>query len=159
VKGPEPGRRYIWKPTTNHGGLRDLWDAGVIKPGARVRLIELRSRGEATEVVSARLLPGWWRVVSPPQVLPGDTTTVAIIEPEGDRRRGDEFDHRQQEEGLAAAGLRPVQFLVPDTHAPGFAEAVRRQCLEIAAAEGTPEGREEAAFWDGVTAEAWDGLE
>jgi hypothetical protein len=66
---------------------------------------------------------------------------------------------RQRREKLRPAGLRPVQIWVPDTRAPGFAEAVRRQCQAIAAAEDTPEGREEAAFWEAATADAWDGLE
>jgi hypothetical protein len=29
----------------------------------------------------------------------------------------------------------------------------------IAVAEDTPQGREEAEFWERVTADAWDGLE
>jgi Protein of unknown function (DUF3018) len=48
---------------------------------------------------------------------------------------------------------------VPDTRAPGFAEEVRRQCRMLAAAEDRPQGREHAAFWEAVTADAWDGLE
>lgn len=59
---------------------------------------------------------------------------------------------------LRAAGLRPVQLWVPDTRAPGFAEEIRRQCKLIAAAEATPEGREELVFWEAVAAEAWDDL-
>jgi len=59
---------------------------------------------------------------------------------------------------LRAAGLRPVQLWVPDTRAPGFTEEIRRQCKLIAAAEATPEGREELAFWEAVAAEAWDDL-
>jgi hypothetical protein len=60
---------------------------------------------------------------------------------------------------LRAAGLRPVQVWLPDTRAPGFAEEVRRQCRAIAAAEATPEGREELAFWEAATAHVWDGFE
>jgi hypothetical protein len=48
---------------------------------------------------------------------------------------------------------------VPDTRVPGFTEEVRRQCRMLAAAEDTPQGREHAAFWEAVTADAWDGLE
>jgi len=59
---------------------------------------------------------------------------------------------------LRAAGLRPVQLWVPDTRAPGFTEEIRRQCKLIAAAEATPEAREELAFWEAVAAEAWDDL-
>ena len=32
---------------------------------------------------------------------------------------------------MRAAGLRPVQFWVPDTRLPGFAAEVRMQCLAI----------------------------
>jgi hypothetical protein len=60
---------------------------------------------------------------------------------------------------LRAAGLRPVQVWLPDTRAPGFADEVRRQCRAIAAAEATPEGRGEVAFWEAATADAWDGLD
>jgi hypothetical protein len=66
---------------------------------------------------------------------------------------------RQTRAKLRAAGLRPVQVWVADTRAPGFAEEVRRQCRMIAVAEDTPQGREEAEFWERVTADAWDGLE
>ena len=34
-------------------------------------------------------------------------------------------------ERMRAAGLRPVQFWVPDTRLPGFAAEVRMQCLAI----------------------------
>jgi hypothetical protein len=146
------GQRYIWKPRTNHGGLRDLWDCGSIHPGARVRVIQVRARGEAREVADARLLPDYWRVVLPPHVEPGGNHIIATIAPESARQA--------EEEALAGgAGLRPVEVWVPDTNAPGFVEMVRQQCLAIAAAENTLEGREEAAFWDGITADAWDGLE
>lgn len=36
--------------------------------------------------------------------------------------------HRQR---MRAAGFRPVQFWVPDTRAPDFAERVRQQCLKL----------------------------
>lgn len=36
--------------------------------------------------------------------------------------------HRER---LRAAGLRPVQFWVPDTRAPGFAAQMRSQCLAL----------------------------
>lgn len=36
--------------------------------------------------------------------------------------------HRQR---MRAAGLRPVQFWAFDTRAPGFAEALRRQCRSL----------------------------
>jgi hypothetical protein len=62
---------------------------------------------------------------------------------------------REARDKHRAAGLRPVQMWLPDTRAPGFAEEIRRQCKLIAAAEATPEGREELAFWEAVVAEAW----
>ena len=34
-------------------------------------------------------------------------------------------------ERMRAAGLRPVQFWVPDTRLPGYAAEVRMQCLAI----------------------------
>jgi hypothetical protein len=37
--------------------------------------------------------------------------------------------------GLRAAGLRPIQIWVPDTHRPDFAENCRRQSLLAAAAD------------------------
>jgi hypothetical protein len=66
---------------------------------------------------------------------------------------------QQRRDKLRAAGLRPVQVWVPDTRAPGFAEEVRRQCQMIAAAEATSGGREDVAFWEAASADAWDGLE
>lgn len=36
--------------------------------------------------------------------------------------------HRQR---MREAGLRPVQFWVPDTRAADFAERVRQQCLKL----------------------------
>jgi len=36
--------------------------------------------------------------------------------------------HRQR---MRAAGLRPVQFWVPDTRSEDFAERVREQCLKL----------------------------
>jgi hypothetical protein len=62
---------------------------------------------------------------------------------------------QQRRDKLRAAGLRPVQLWLPDIRAPGFAAAVRRQCELIAVAESTPEGREEAEFWEAVSADAW----
>ena len=36
--------------------------------------------------------------------------------------------HRER---MRAAGLRPVQFWVPDTRSPEFAAQVRQQCLDL----------------------------
>jgi hypothetical protein len=66
---------------------------------------------------------------------------------------------RQRRDKLRAAGLRPVQLWLPDTRAPSFADAVRRQCAAIAAAEATPEGQEEAGFWDAIIADTWNQLD
>jgi hypothetical protein len=55
---------------------------------------------------------------------------------------------RRRRDKMRAMGLRPVQIWVPDTKAPGFAEEVARQCALINAFDRSPEGREEAAFWD-----------
>ena len=45
---------------------------------------------------------------------------------------------------MRAAGLRPVQIWVPDVHAPGFAEACRRQARAVAASD--PAGDEIMRF-------------
>ncbi len=45
---------------------------------------------------------------------------------------------------MRAAGLRPVQIWVPDTRAPGFVEACRRQARAVAA--GDPAGDEIMRF-------------
>ena len=55
-------------------------------------------------------------------------------------------------------GLRLVQFWVPDTRAPGFAEELARQCRAEADWQATPEGREEMVFWNEIAAEAWADL-
>jgi len=59
--------------------------------------------------------------------------------------------HRER---LRAAGLRPVQFWVPDTRAPGFAAQLRSQCLALKgdAAELDAIGFAEAAA---ATTEGW----
>ena len=63
---------------------------------------------------------------------------------------------REARDKLRAAGLRPVQIWVPDTKAPGFAAEVTRQALLLAEWEASPAGRKEMAFWDALSAEAWD---
>ena len=60
---------------------------------------------------------------------------------------------------MRAAGMRPIQIWVPDTTAPGFAAECERQARLINAFEKTPEGREEAEFWDRVAADAWNDLD
>jgi hypothetical protein len=60
---------------------------------------------------------------------------------------------------MRADGLRPLQIWVPDTSAPGFDAAVRRQCKRIVGAENTPETREELAVWETLAGEVWDSPE
>jgi hypothetical protein len=59
----------------------------------------------------------------------------------------------------SAASPRPVETWIPDTNSPGFAAEARRQCLAIAARDTTPEATEEWAFWERVSADAWDDLD
>ena len=59
---------------------------------------------------------------------------------------------------MRAAGLRPIQIWVPDTRAPHFAAECRRQSELLAKAEKTTEAQAETAFWERVTADAWDDL-
>jgi hypothetical protein len=65
---------------------------------------------------------------------------------------------RRRRDKMRAAGLRPVQIWVPDTRAPHFAAECRRQCELLAKAEKTGEAQAETAFWERVTADAWDDL-
>lgn len=75
------GDRFrIWRPRTRHGGLLDMWELGRMEPGATVKLIMLRQRGnvplgqKGRRVHSAGLMPGRWRVVEL-------TDEGAIVEP------------------------------------------------------------------------------
>jgi hypothetical protein len=65
---------------------------------------------------------------------------------------------KRRRDKMRAAGLRPVQIWVPDTRAASFATECRRQCELIAAADTTDANRTETAFWDSVSADAWDDL-
>ncbi len=49
----------------------------------------------------------------------------------------------RQRERLRAAGLRPVQFWVPDTRSPEFAALVRGQCQNL---KGSPEDAQVLRF-------------
>jgi hypothetical protein len=77
------GRFYIWRPTTNHGGLKTQWEVGNIRVGTEVRTILLRQRGDVPitqpgrSVAGAVLMPGKWRVVE----LVDDKDWDAVIEP------------------------------------------------------------------------------
>jgi hypothetical protein len=59
---------------------------------------------------------------------------------------------------MRAAGLRPVQFWIPDTNSSDFAAEIRRQCQSLAKAERTGAGWAEAEFWERVSADTWDHL-
>jgi hypothetical protein len=77
------GRFYIWRPKTNHGGLRAEWEVGNIRVGTEVRMILLRQRGNlpigehGRSVGGAVLMPGKWRVAE----MISDKDWQAIIEP------------------------------------------------------------------------------
>jgi hypothetical protein len=60
--------------------------------------------------------------------------------------------HRER---LRAAGLRPVQFWVPDTRTPEFAALVRSQCRSL---KGSPEEAEVLRFTEEAAAqiEGWE---
>lgn len=63
---------------------------------------------------------------------------------------------QRRRDKLRAAGMRPVQFWVPDTRVPGFSEACARQVALIRAAESPDsyafdEAWEEAADKSGWT--------
>ncbi len=55
--------------------------------------------------------------------------------------------HRER---MRAAGLRPVQFWVPDTRAPEFAALVREQCRNL---KGTSEEAEVLRFTEEAASE------
>jgi hypothetical protein len=60
------GQFYVWRPRTNHGGLKDEWDAGNIRVGTEVRLILLKNRAPGADrrvVGGAAAMPGKWRVI------------------------------------------------------------------------------------------------
>lgn len=77
------GRFYIWRPKTNHGGLRTEWEVGNIRVGTEVRTILLRQRGNVSigepgrSVAGAVLMRGKWRVV---ELVTGKRWD-AVIEP------------------------------------------------------------------------------
>lgn len=76
-----PLRRFIWKPTTNHGGLKSAWESGALSIGAKVKLILVRSKakpGEPGQVGGAAVQPGFWQVV---EIFERDGHQLAWIEP------------------------------------------------------------------------------
>jgi hypothetical protein len=76
------------------------------------------------------------------------TTARASLRP---RRAADKM--RAYRARLRRQGLRPVQLWVPDTRAPGFAEAMRRQSLLVS---GSPGEERDIAFVEGLLAENLD---
>jgi hypothetical protein len=76
------GRFHIWRPDTNHGGLKAQWDIGNMRVGTVVKMILLRARkalpvGQKREVAGAAVMPGRWRIVE----LVDDQDWSAVIEP------------------------------------------------------------------------------
>ncbi len=67
------------------------------------------------------------------------------------RRAGDKM--RTYRAKLRRQGLRPVQLWVPDTRAPGFAEAIRQQSLIVSQSAGE---ERDIAFIEGLLAEKLD---
>jgi len=76
------GRFYLWRPKTNHGGLRTQWEVGNIRTGTEVRLILLEQRGRlpigepGRSVACAYQMPAKWRVVE----IVADKEWQAVIE-------------------------------------------------------------------------------
>ncbi|MFT4118364.1 hypothetical protein [Bradyrhizobium sp.] len=91
------GRFYLWRPKTNHGGLKAAWELGNVRPGVQVKLILLRQRGnlplgvEGRSVAEAALFTNKWRIV---QMVEGQGWK-ALLEP-------------QEEPRLEIAGYSPV---------------------------------------------------
>ena len=77
------GGFYVWRPTTNHGGLKTQWEVGNIRVGIEVRLILLRQRGNlpigepGRVMAGAVLMPGKWKVTE----LVTGKDWAAIVEP------------------------------------------------------------------------------
>ena len=76
------GRYMIWKPPTNHGGLKAAWEQGRVHPGVEVRAILLRAKevlpiGQRRSIRGAALLPTRWQVA---ELVTGENWD-ALIEP------------------------------------------------------------------------------
>ncbi|MBL8904836.1 MAG: hypothetical protein KBF54_13050 [Rhizobiales bacterium] len=77
------GQFYIYKPRTNHGGLKVAWELGNMRVGTEVSVILLRQRGNVPEgegsrtVAGAALLPWKWKIVR----LVSDKNWNALIAP------------------------------------------------------------------------------
>jgi len=77
------GRFYLWRPPTNHGGLKAAWELGNIRPGVEVSVILLRQRGNVAlcngprSVAEAALLPDKWLVMQ----MVTDQKWQALMEP------------------------------------------------------------------------------
>ena len=70
-------KRFIWKPRTNHGGLKGAWDSGALSIGAKVKLILVR-KGKSGQVNGAAVQPGYWLVLD---FFERDGRKLAWIEP------------------------------------------------------------------------------
>lgn len=112
-------RFLIWRPETNHGGLRAEWIVGNIRVGALVELIMLDQHGDAPlnkgprRVAGARLMPGIWRVVemmTHTSGIPG-----AIVEPVGPDTRTAAFAAQVAHDIAALADLPPEDAAMLDT--------------------------------------------
>ena len=77
------GRRRIWRPKTNHGGLRTMWEVGNMRVGTQVSLILVQQRGTVPpgkpgrSVARAALMPTRWRIV---KLVPGKKQGALIVE-------------------------------------------------------------------------------
>jgi hypothetical protein len=58
-------RFKIWRPKTNHGGLKTAWEVGNVRVGTEVRVILIRRRGKlpGSSIGAAALTREKWRVV------------------------------------------------------------------------------------------------
>jgi len=103
-------------------------------------------------VVKGIVLPARRQVDNP--APPGNMLPMAKIHTRpssNPRRAADKM--RTYRAKLRRQGLRPVQLWVPDTRAPGFAEALRQQSLLVSRSPGE---ERDIAFIEGLLAENLD---
>ncbi len=103
-------------------------------------------------VVKGIVLPARRQVDNP--APPGNMLPMAKIHTRSSsnpRRAADKM--RTYRAKLRRQGLRPVQLWVPDTRAPGFAEALRQQSLLVSRSPGE---ERDIAFIEGLLAENLD---
>jgi hypothetical protein len=76
-ESPGDGQYRIWKPKTNHGGLKQAWDSENVRSGADVRLIIICQTGDlpsgvpGRKIGGAELMPGKWRIREIKQAVDG----------------------------------------------------------------------------------------